>query len=323
MPFFRNLLFILSFLSISLQAYAQLPKIKVAVLASGTVNWELEHLKSQELDKLNGFDLEIIKVASMSAAKIALSSDNADTIVADWLWANERITQGEPLRFIPFSKQIGVILQQKGLGSDINALKGARIGIAGGPLNKSWVLLQAAAIQQGVDLKRDADIQFGSPPLLSQSFKAGRLDYLVTFWHYGVRLEAQGHQRFIGLNELMRRLGFESELPMLGYLFKQPYVQNNPNLVAAFTSAVMTAKQQLAENDEFWQPLRKLMKAEDDAVYSALINGYRQGAPKPISLKQIKEARMFYQLIDQLKPYPKGIVLDETLFYLIKQGESN
>jgi len=313
---FRNMLFLMVFVSFCVKADVEREQLKVAVLASGTVNWELQHIKNQNLDYLHNFDLKIIKVASMSAAKVALTSGNADVIVADWLWAAERNSKGESFRFIPFSKQIGMVMKPASSElSSLSELKGKTIGVAGGPLNKGWILLKAAAQKHGINLESDADVQFGSPPLLSQSLKSGRLDLLVTFWHYGARLEAEGFEKVIGLQDLMAELGMESQLPMLGYLIKQDQIDRTPNLITSFIHSVTKAKAQLLKNDGYWEGLRKLMRAENDQVFNALIAGYRNGVPSPITEVQIDDAKKFYKLINQFKPSLKGSKLNEEMFY--------
>ncbi|MEL0223472.1 MAG: ABC transporter substrate-binding protein, partial [Gammaproteobacteria bacterium] len=40
-----------------------LPDLKLAALKFGTVKWELETIKRLELDKKNGFNLEVVDVA--------------------------------------------------------------------------------------------------------------------------------------------------------------------------------------------------------------------------------------------------------------------
>ena len=312
----RNLLFFFVFISFCVSANDEQREMKVAVLASGTVNWELQHIKNQKLDELNNFDLKIIKVASMSAAKVALTSGNADAIVADWLWAAERNSKGESFRFIPFSKQIGMVMKPASSQlSDLSELKGKRIGVAGGPLNKGWILLKAAAQKHGVNLESDAQVQFGSPPLLSQSLKSGRLDLLVTFWHYGARLEAEGYKTVISLQDMMTELGMTSQVPMLGYLVKQDHVESNPEMINSFIETLASAKSQLLNEDSHWLALRKLMRAESDEVFNALIAGYRKGVPSDITENQIDDAKIFYKLITQFKPSLKGAELDEALFY--------
>jgi hypothetical protein len=48
-------------------------------------------------------------------------------------------------------------------------LKGKRLGIAGGPLDKSWLLFRALATKRhGMDLDAGVDKVFGAPPLSSE-----------------------------------------------------------------------------------------------------------------------------------------------------------
>ncbi|WP_299178979.1 ABC transporter substrate-binding protein [uncultured Neptuniibacter sp.] len=310
------LLFFLSFLSVS--GYAQpagLPQIKVAALANGTVNWELQYIKGQQLDRKNGFELVVTQVASMSASRLALAGGTVDTIVSDWLWANERNRQGEGLRFLPFSRQIGVLIKADGsLIADFKDLIGKRIGVAGGPMNKGWVLLQASAKAEGIDLHKEATVQFAAPPLLSQGLRKKQIDLLVTFWHFGAKLEAEGFERYGRLSDLMAKLGLKSDLPMLGYLFKQPFIDADPERIRGFAIAVSEAKKQLQESDRPWKKLRPLMRVSNDQEFKALVKGYRQGVPSPLTPHHIEDAQRFYRLIDQLKTYPTGHTLDESLF---------
>ena len=315
---FLPLLFscIFFFLSPQLTAQEGLPQLKVTVIAWGTVNWELQHIKLTQLDQKNGYDLVIDRVASTSAARIAITAGNTDFIVSDWLWASDRNLKGANLRFIPFSKQIGSIIAAEDSNiSDYASLKGKRIGIAGGPLNKGWVLVRAAAKKEGIDLEQEAKIQFGAPPLLSQAMKNGQIDMLATFWHYGARLEAEGYQKLYSLETIMSDLGLKSNVPMLGYLYEARLGDQHPNLITAFYKSIKEAKAQLAVDDHAWQTLRPFMKSENDKIYQALIAGYRSGIPDELNQQQINDAVHFYKIIDDLKPYPTGFKLNPELFY--------
>ncbi|MGH1461760.1 MAG: ABC transporter substrate-binding protein [Neptuniibacter sp.] len=311
----KSFVYLWLLLCITANAHA-IPELKVTVLQSGTVNWELEHLKKQGYDEQNGFKLVINKVASLSAARLALTSNSTNMIVSDWLWAGKRIAAGDPLRFLPFSSQIGSIIVSPNQSLEsLASLKGKNIGVAGGPLNKGWVLLQAAARDAGVDLRKEANIQFGAPPLQSQALKRGQIDILVTFWHYGARLETEGYQRWISLENLMLELGIESRVPMLGYIFKESLLKSEPELIAAFAKAITSTKADLATQDSAWAELKGLMKAENEEVYKALVAGYRNGNPEPLDDQQKEDAVKFFELIDNLGEYPSGYTLDKNLFY--------
>ncbi|MFW1677755.1 ABC transporter substrate-binding protein [Pontibacter sp. JAM-7] len=312
----RYFVLLLVLFSVQVSAASQLPVVRVAVLQSGTVNWELQYILNQQIDRAHGFKLEMQKMASLSAAKLALTSGGADLVVSDWLWAGKRNNAGANLRFIPFSSQIGsVLLPPDSKITSLTDLRGKKIGVAGGPMNKSWVLLQAAAKAQGVDLRQEAEIQFGAPPLLSQALRRGQVDLLATFWHYGARLETEGYKPMVSMQQLMHDLGMKSGLPILGYLFNADFAQRSPTAVAGFAAAITEAKQRLAADDAEWAEIRPLMNAESEEIFQALKAGYLQGTPGVLSEQQVDDAQVFYRLIDSLDPNPSGEQLDPAVFY--------
>jgi ABC-type nitrate/sulfonate/bicarbonate transport system substrate-binding protein len=81
---------------------------------------------------------------------------------------------GDNLVFYPYSSALGAVMVPanspiKGIAD----LKGKKLGVAGGPLDKSWLLLQALARRSGIDLKTEAAIAYGAPPLLTQKALQG------------------------------------------------------------------------------------------------------------------------------------------------------
>ena len=78
--------------------------------------------------------------------------------------------------------------------TDIADLKGKKLAVAGGPLDKSWLLLQAFARRSGLDLKKQANIVFGAPPLLSQKALQGEIDGDADVLEFLRRTRRQGHQ---------------------------------------------------------------------------------------------------------------------------------
>lgn len=190
----RGIGLVLALAAISLSAQARdLPVLTLSVLQFGTPHWELEHLKRQQLDRANGFELKIRLAADVPASRLALSSGSVDGAVSDLLWAQARYEAGTAYRYVPFSSQIGEVLVPD--GSDIRTLadlRGKRIGVAGGPDGLGWRLLQRAAAAQGLDLAREATVQYAAPPLLGQALRRGQVDALLTFWHFSARLRGEG-----------------------------------------------------------------------------------------------------------------------------------
>ncbi|MBR9884627.1 MAG: transporter substrate-binding domain-containing protein, partial [Oceanospirillales bacterium] len=180
----RILLLIALYLPAALQAQP-LPQVRVGMLQYGTGHWELANIQNAGLDRAQGYELVPVPLANSSAALLALTSGSVDWIIGDWVWAAKRSQSGDPLRFLPFSSRIGEVMVPVSSSIDsVASLVGKRVGVAGGPNGKSWQLLDAAAKQQGVDLQKEAEVVFGAPPLLSRELESGRLDALLTFWHF-------------------------------------------------------------------------------------------------------------------------------------------
>jgi len=193
---------------------ADLTPVKVGVLKFGTVNWELKALKNAGFDHANGIDLEIVPFAGGDATKIALQGGAVDIIVSDWLWVSRQRAEGVPLTFAPYSSSVGsLMVAGDSPVTSLGDVKGMKIGVAGGPLDKSWLLLQGMAKQDhGFDLAAENEIVFGAPPLLAEKTKQGELTAMLNFWHYCARLEAEGYKRVISAEDAAIALGASMRL---------------------------------------------------------------------------------------------------------------
>ena len=252
-------------------------KLKVGVLKFGTVNWLMDVIKHHELDRKNGFELELLPLASKNATSVALLSGEADSIVTDWLWALRERARGGDLQMFPYSAALGAVMVPS--DSDIRTiadLKGKKIGVAGGPLDKSWLLLRARAEKLGAgDLARTATPVYGAPPLLNEQLIQGRVDAVLNFWHFAARLEGDGWRRLIGVDELMSELGISAPPPLIGFVFSKSQIK--PDVIGGFAEATRAASRILQTSGEEWQRLRPLMKVESDAQFQALVKHYRAG----------------------------------------------
>jgi NitT/TauT family transport system substrate-binding protein len=276
--------------------------LKMAVLKFGTANWELDVIKRHGLDREQGFSLEILKMAGKQATMVALQAGSVDIAVTDWIWVSRQRNEGKPFTFMPYSTALGALVVPQ--GSDINTpqdLQGKRLGIAGGPLDKSWLLLQAFMLQNSnVDLKKSLTPVFAAPPLLNQQLQQGRIDAVLNFWPYVARLEATGMQRLIGVHELIKALGIESNLPFVGYVFDEHWAAQKREVILGFIRATNKAKQIMRDSDREWELLRPLMKAADDATFIALRDGFRTGIPGKWSINQQEDAHKLFDILYKL-----------------------
>jgi len=294
-----------------------LPVLTLSVLQFGTAHWELEHLQHRQLDRAQGFELKVRLVADLSASRLAVVSGSVDGAVGDLLWTQSRYAAGTPYLYLPFSAQIGeIVVASDSTIEQVADLAGKRIGVAGGPESLGWLLLQQVASQQGIDLARTADVQFAAPPLLSQALRRGQVDALVTYWHFAARLRAEGGSRSaFALADLLQALGLNPDLPVLGYVFPQAWAAQHRALLGQFERALRQGKTELADTPAYWDSIRPLMRAEDDAVFTALRNGFVEGISEPLDAERIADLRRLLSLTGA-KP---AQLMPEALFFRAEQ----
>lgn len=300
-------------------ARADKPVLKVAALEGGTVNWELDTIKHYGLDRAAGFSLEVVPVAGNPAAQVALQGGAVDAIVTDWFWVARMRAEGQDYRFLPYSKAVGGLMVKPESGiTRLADLQGRKIGIAGGPLDKSWLILRAYAQQQeGFDLAASSEQVFGAPPLIMQSALSGEVDAAINFWHFMAKMEAGGMTTLVSVADAAKALGLDPETPLLGYVLPGQLVSDKPDLVDALAQASRAAKDKLASDDAAFERLRGQMKAKDDAQYAALVAGYRAGIPAPGPVDEAAAGRMLElmaklggaDLLGTAKTLPSGTFL--------------
>jgi NitT/TauT family transport system substrate-binding protein len=202
-----------------------------------------------------------------------------DAIVEDWLFVSRQRASGAPLTFIPYSSSVGAVMVPDGSGiASLADLKGKKLGVAGGPLDKGWLMLQAfAQSSAAIDLEEEVEVVYAAPPLLNEKLKSGELAAVLNYWHFGARLEAEGYRRLVGVGEAQEALGVPASVPQLGYVFKEEWAEANAALVLAFARASRAAKALMKTSDEEWQRLMPLTRAENEAVQDAFMRRYREG----------------------------------------------
>ena len=176
------------------------------------------------------------------------------------------------------------LAREAGLGGGGNvahmALAGGKIGIAGGPLDKSWLILRAYAKQQhGFDLMAGTEQVYGAPPLIFKSGLKGEIGGAINFWHFMAKMKAAGMTQIISVAEAAEALGLDPRTPLLGYVMKDAFVAESPDVAHGFYAASRAAKAALAEDDALWEELRPVMNAKSDAQFETLRKDWRAGIP--------------------------------------------
>ena len=258
-----------------------LTPLRVGVLEFGTVNWELAVIQSRELAKKRGIDLKIIPLASGEASTIALQGGAVDMIVSDWIWVSRQRAESNLYTFAPYSNAVGSVMVKSDSGiRQLSDLQGKKLGVAGGPSDKTWLLLRAYAQRKlGVDLTQFTKPSYAAPPLLNELALLGQVDATLNVWHYAARLEVGGMHALIEVPEILKGLSIEKPIPLIGWVFREDWAAANSAAVKNFLAASYEAKTILANSDAQWEQLRPKMRAENEAVFKVLRAKYRAGIP--------------------------------------------
>jgi NitT/TauT family transport system substrate-binding protein len=300
-------------------------RIRIAVQKTGTLAWELEIVRSHELDKQANLDLQITELASTEAGKIALRGGSADVILSDWLWVARERALGDALTFYPYSSTLGAVMvpQQSPIRA-IADLKGKKIAVAGGPLDKSWLLLQAFARRSGLDLKTQASPVYGAPPLLSQKTLQGETDATLTFWNFCAELEGKGFRRAVAMDEVMKALGAKGAVSIVGYAFDDRWAVKNRDAVGRFLKITHQAKQILASSQADWERLAPRIGVADKAALAIYRQRYLEGIPHRSIGDEAEDAKALYRVLAETGgPDLVGQAkeLDPGTFYRPAEGE--
>jgi len=258
-----------------------LPTLRAAVLKIGTVNWELTTIRENGLDAKHGFELVVQPYADNGATRVAVEGGQADVMVADWIWVARQRAAGRDFVAIPYSRAVGgLVVPADSDAETLEDLAGASIGIAGGPLDKSWLILRAyAQSEYGMDLEAETEQVYGAPPLVFKTGLSGETDGSVNFWHFLAKMKAAGMRELVSVSNASQALGLDPDTPLLSYVLTDRFVAANPGIARGLYAASRDAKALLLESDAAWEAIRPIMNAASDAEFERLRDDFRAGIP--------------------------------------------
>ena len=184
---------------------------------TGTFGWELAVIKARGLDKAAGLDLQIVDLANTEAGKIAMAGGvgrHHPLRLAVGLARARARAQADILALFERARRADG--QERRPVAALGDLKGRTLGVAGGPLDKSWLLLQAFAKRGGFDVAHEAKVAFAAPPLLSQKAQQGELDATLQFWNFCADLEGKGFKRIVEVSDIEKSLGAKGSVAIVG-----------------------------------------------------------------------------------------------------------
>lgn len=197
-------------------------------------------------------------------------------------------------------------------------LRGHVFAVAGGPLDKSWLLLRARALRDGLDLKREATVQYGAPPLIMEKARQRDVDASLNFWNFCARLEAQGFRRLIDIRDVERDLGLAEPISMVGFVFSEQFADAHRDLIERFLAVTHKANETMTASDAEWDAIRPLMQVDDEAMFALFRDVTRQGIPRRPVTAEEADARKLFRILAEIGgaeltgPAPE---LDPGLYY--------
>lgn len=291
--------------------------LRIGTQTTGTFAWQLDVIRRHGLGA--GLDLQISEYASPDAGKLALNSGSVDVAVVDWLWAARARALGAKLQFYPYSSAVGAIMVRGDSPlRTLDDLKGKVLAVAGGPLDKSWLIVQAAAIRRGINLKRETTLEYGAPPLMFQKLQQGEAEAGLNFWNFCARLEAQGYRRLLDVRDAQAALGLNEPVAMVGYAFSEEFAAHHRSTIDRFIAAAQQANDIMLRSDAEWDSLRPLMNAEDEWTFKAYRDRTREGIPRrPVAAEEADARALFKALASIGGPELVGPSqgLDSGLYY--------
>jgi len=293
--------------------------LRIGVQTTGTFAWQLDVIRRHGLAAAAGLDLKTSEYASPDAGKLALNGGSVDLAVVDWLWVARARALGAKLLFYPYSSAVGsVMVKSDSPVRNLDDLKGKVLAVAGGPLDKSWLIVQAAALRQGIDLKRETTLEYGAPPLIFQKLQQGEAAASLNFWNFCARLEAGGYRRILDVREAQATLGLNEPVALVGYAFSEEFAASHKSTIDRFIALAQQANAIMLRSDEEWDALRPLMNAGDEWTFRAYRDRTREGMPRrPIAAEEADARALFRTLASIGGPDLVGPAreLDPGLYY--------
>ena len=292
--------------------------LRLALQKTGSASWEIAVIQAFGLDREAGLTLETTELATPEAGKIALQGGSADLIVSDWLWVARERAQGAKLTLYPYSTGVGAVLTKNPAIRGVGDLAGKKLGIAGGPLDKSWLLLKAYGLKNGVDLEKSATLVYGAPPLIAEKAQQGEIDAALEFWNFAVDLEGKGFARPIEIAEVEKALGATGPVVVTGYVFDETFAAAHADALNRFFAIAAKARTLIATDDKAWGLAAQRLGAKDPATLALYRKRYVAATPRRSVAEEARDAAALYKVLAAIggeKLVGPGKTLSPGAFY--------
>ena len=295
----KNFLIITLFTLVFNQVIAEENVLSIGLLKYGSVNWEIDIIKENNLDKKNNVVIKEKFFSTKNAAAIALQGKAVDMIVTDWIWVSRQKGEKRNYFFFPHSMSVGgIMVKHDSEIIDIKDLENKKLGIAGSSIDKSWLLFRAYSNKKlGKDPINFLKPNYAAPPLLNELIERNEIDAVLNYWHYNARLKSKGYREIITVENILKDLGIKSKMPAYGWVFSEDFGKKNKNLINSFLDASNEAKKIMLSSDNEWERIFPLTNARDRTTLIHLRDAYRNGIPLSFGNKEIEETKKVFKIL--------------------------
>ena len=295
----KNFLIIILFTLVFNQVIAEENVLSIGLLKYGSVNWEIDIIKENNLDKKNNVVIKEKFFSTKNSAAIALQGKAVDMIVTDWIWVSRQRGEKRNYFFFPHSMVVGgIMVKHDSEIADIKDLENKKLGIAGSSIDKNWLLFRAYSNKKLFkDPKSFLKPVYAAPPLLNEFIKRNEIDAVLNYWHYNARLKSKGYREIISVKNILKDLGIKTQVPAIGWVFSEDFGKKNKDLVNNFFNASKEAKKIMLSSDDEWERIFPLTKAKDRTMLIHLRDAYRNGIPLIFGNNEIEETKKIYKIL--------------------------
>ncbi len=276
-------------------------EITIALQEGGTASWEIAAMQAAKLDETHHIEVNVRGVADSKAGQVALQAAEVDVMLSDFVWVSIQRNQGADFTFVPHSLAVGgLMVNPAGPVKAVGDLEGQTLAVAGGPVDKSYIVLQAYfSMKTGKALPDLISAEFGPPPLVNEMLTGGQAQAAMNFWHFNVRAQLAGMKQVISVKDMLAELGVSKQPPLLGWVFSEKVARKKKEEIQRFLDASFATKEKLLTDDAIWDAIRPVMKGAetDDALFIALRDAYRAGIVTSYSEADVQAATETYALL--------------------------
>lgn len=272
-------------------------KIRLGIQKGGQISWELDLVRVRGLDKAEDMEIETVELTGPDSSRIGLRAGTADVVLTDWLWVSHERSLGANFAFYPYSAISGcVAVPSDSPVAVMGDLRGKKLGVAGGGMDRNWLLLRAYARRAGIDLRTESILVFGSPQQIAEKAIEKEVDAALASWNFCAALEGRGFHSLLAMPDVAESFGATGPLAMNGFVFDGEFAARHSETLTRFLKVMRAARQLLADSPEEWVKLGPRLGTKDPAALTLYRQRYGASLARRSIAAEEADARLLFHV---------------------------